>query len=63
MPAGSIVRIGPEEVSINDVAVHNEVLYCQAPKFMKVVILLQAHLKDGKVILLVYRPFLGGLLL
>jgi hypothetical protein len=31
-----MVRIGPNEVSIDDVNVHNSVLYCQAPKFMKV---------------------------
>lgn len=33
---GSIVRIGPNEVSVNDVEVHNSVLFCQAPKFLKV---------------------------
>jgi hypothetical protein len=34
--SGPIVRIGPNEVSIDDGHVHNTVLYCQAPKFMKV---------------------------
>ncbi|PVH70738.1 cytochrome P450 [Cadophora sp. DSE1049] len=32
---GPIVRIGPNEVSINDVEVHNNVLYKQRTKFMK----------------------------
>ncbi|KAJ5626406.1 hypothetical protein N7510_002715 [Penicillium lagena] len=32
---GPIVRIGPNEVSIDDIEIHNRVLYCQAPKYMK----------------------------
>jgi hypothetical protein len=34
--AGPIVRIAPNEVSINDPEIHNSVLYCQGPTFMKV---------------------------
>jgi hypothetical protein len=33
---GAIVRIGPNEISINDVDVYNDVLYRQAPSFLKV---------------------------
>lgn len=33
---GPIVRLGPNEVSVSDFDVHNSVLYCQAPKFLKV---------------------------
>jgi hypothetical protein len=33
---GSIVRVGPNEISIDDIEVHNSVLFCQGPKFMKV---------------------------
>ncbi|KAK7897458.1 hypothetical protein LTR67_005347 [Exophiala xenobiotica] len=32
---GSIVQIGPNEVSVSDVDIHNSVLFCQAPKFFK----------------------------
>jgi hypothetical protein len=34
--SGPIIRVAPNEVSVNDISFHNTVLYNQGPKFMKV---------------------------